>query len=178
MKFTELPPSGLFLIELDRLEDSRGSFSRSFCVHEFEARGLEGRIAQCNVSYNSRKGTLRGLHFQAPPHEEAKLVSCAHGAIFDAVVDIRRESPTYLKWYSCELAARDDRMLYIPKGFAHGFQTLADDTEVNYAMFESYHPASARGLRWNDPALSIPWPIQTPIMSEKDQGYPLLEVCD
>jgi dTDP-4-dehydrorhamnose 3,5-epimerase len=168
----------LFLIELDRLEDSRGSFARSFCVEEFEAHGMEGRIAQCNVSYNARKGTLRGLHFQAPPHEEAKLVSCAHGAIFDVVVDIRRESPTYLKWSSCQLAARDGRMLYIPKGFAHGFQTLDDQTEVNYAMFEFYRPESARGLRWNDPALSIPWPIQTPIMSEKDQQYPLIEWSD
>jgi dTDP-4-dehydrorhamnose 3,5-epimerase len=175
VNFIETTISGLYIVELETLSDERGYFARSFCAREFEKLGLESTVAQCNVSFNSKAGTLRGLHFQAPPYEEAKLVRCTRGAIYDVAVDIRPDSPTYLKWFAVELAGENGRMIFIPRGFAHGFQTLADSTEVFYLMSEFFHPDSARGLRWNDPAIAIPWPLSNPIMSDKDRTYPLLD---
>ncbi len=174
MKFLKTPISGLYVVELEPLSDERGFFARSFCNHEFQALGLESAVAQCNVSFNSKAATLRGLHFQVPPHEETKLVRCTRGAIYDVAVDMRSDSPTYLNWYAIELTPDNQRMMFIPRGFAHGFQTLIDDTEVFYLMSESYHPESAGGLRWDDPKLAIAWPLRNPIISDKDRAYPLL----
>ena len=162
-------------MELEALQDERGFFARSFCAREFEALGLEPVVAQCNISFNEKAGTLRGLHFQAPPHEEAKLIRCTRGAIYDVAVDVRPDSTTYLKWYGIELSADNRRMLFVPRGFAHGLQTLLDNTEVSYLMSEFYHPESARGLRWNDPALAISWPLDNAIISDKDRTYPMLD---
>lgn len=174
MKFHTVPLNGAYLIELERLEDERGFFARSFCQDEFRAHGLEPVIAQCNVSFNRKRGTLRGLHYQAEPHAEAKLVRCTRGAIWDVIVDLREGSPTTRKWYATELTADNWRALYIPKGFAHGFQALVDDTEVLYQMSEFYHPESARGVRWDDRALAINWLLPNPIVSKRDQSYALL----
>jgi dTDP-4-dehydrorhamnose 3,5-epimerase len=174
MKFTATPLPGAFLIEPERIEDDRGFFARSFCVSEFAREGLETSVAQCNISYNRRAGTLRGMHYQAAPHEEAKLVRCTMGSLYDVIVDLRPASATYLKTYGVELSAQNRRMLFIPKGMAHGYQTLCDDTEVCYQMFESYHPESARGVRFDDPVLAIRWPLPDPLVSERDRSYPLL----
>lgn len=175
MKFTPTTLAGAYVIELERLEDERGYFARTFCRDEFAAHGLHSAFPQCNTSFNARKGTLRGMHYQEKPHEEAKIVRCTRGAIHDVIVDIRRDSLTYGKWIAVELTADNARMLYIPEGFAHGFQTLADGSEVFYQMSEMFHPESARGLRWNDPALAIRWPLASPIVSGRDAGYPDLE---
>ncbi|MEH2535987.1 dTDP-4-dehydrorhamnose 3,5-epimerase [Bradyrhizobium sp. AZCC 1588] len=174
LKFIETGFPGLFVVDINPVTDVRGFFARSFCVREFEKYGLDPAVAQCNISFNENAGTLRGLHYQAAPFEEAKLVRCTVGAIHDVVVDLRRESPRFLQSYAVELTAENRRMIFVPKGFAHGFQTLSDRSEVFYMMSEFYHPESARGLRWNDPALAIRWPLENPIMSEKDQAYPLL----
>ena len=176
MIFTATRLAGAYLIDPERIEDERGFFARTWCRDEFERQGLNPRLVQCNVSYNHRRGTLRGMHYQAKPHEEAKLVRCTRGAIYDVIVDLRPDSPTYRQWVAVELTAENRRMLYIPEGFAHGFQTLADETEVFYQMSESYHPQSARGVRYDDPALGIAWPLEVAIISEKDRGYPLLGV--
>jgi dTDP-4-dehydrorhamnose 3,5-epimerase len=175
LKFVETPLAGLYVVEIEPRKDDRGFFARSFCIEEFDAHGLERKVAQCNVSFNENAGTLRGLHFQAEPHGEAKLVRCTQGAIYDVAVDIRPDSRTYLKWYAVELNSKNRRMLFIPQGFAHGFQTLMDETEVFYLMFEAYHPESARGLRWDDPKVGIAWPLANLIISEKDRTYPLIE---
>jgi len=174
MIFSETALKGAFLIEPERLEDERGFFARTFCQSEFKAHGLEANIAQCNVSYNKLKGTLRGMHYQAEPKAETKLVRCTRGAIYDVIIDLRQESPTYLQWLAAELTAENRKMLYIPKGFAHGFQTLEDDTEVFYQMSEPYAPEHARGLRWDDPAFTIKWPLKDKIISKKDMGYQLM----
>ena len=171
MKFIETPLKGAYIIELEPIEDERGFFARSFCKEEFKRHGIEFEVAQCNISYNKKKGTLRGMHYQAPPHEEGKLVSCIKGAICDVIIDLRPDSPTYCKWFAVELTAKNYKMLYVPKGFAHGFQTLEDNTVVFYQMSEFYHPECARGVRWNDPAFGIEWPISNPIMSEKDKSF-------
>jgi dTDP-4-dehydrorhamnose 3,5-epimerase len=163
--------SGAFRIEMDRLEDDRGFFARSWCAREAEAYGLSLRIVQCNVSFNRRRGTLRGLHFQAAPHEEAKLVRCTRGVLVDVIVDLRRGSPTFKKWEAFELSDQNGSALYIPEGCAHGFQTLADDTEVHYQMSEFYSEELAGGVRWNDPAFGIAWPLPHPILSPKDAAY-------
>lgn len=175
LKFVETPLAGLYLIEIEPFNDDRGSFARAFCGREFHAHGLEPTVAQCNISFNEKAGTLRGLHFQASPHEEAKLVRCTCGAIYDVAVDIRANSCTYLKWYATELTSESRRMMFIPRGFAHGFQTLVDGSEVFYLMSEFYHAESAHGLRWDDPMLGISWPIANQIMSDKDRRYPLIE---
>lgn len=175
MKFIETPLTGLYVVELETLQDDRGFFARSFCVREFEAFGLDGRVAQCNISFNEKAGTLRGLHFQAPPHEEAKLVRCTRGAIYDVAVDVRPASATYLKWYALDLTPDNRHMLFTPRGFAHGFQTLLDNTEVSYLMSEFYHPESGRGLRWDDPTLAITWPLGNVIISDKDRMFPLID---
>jgi dTDP-4-dehydrorhamnose 3,5-epimerase len=172
MIFEETKLKGVFFIKSEPLEDERGWFARTFCQKEFEDHGLNPRLVQCNVSYNRKKGTLRGMHYQSTPHCEAKLVTCVAGSIYDVVIDLRPGSPTYCQWQSIELNASYPRMmLYIPENFAHGFQTLADGTEVVYQMSEFYHPDSARGLRWNDPVFKIQWPAAKRIVSEKDQSY-------
>jgi dTDP-4-dehydrorhamnose 3,5-epimerase len=171
LKFLPTPLAGAYLIELEQLDDERGFFARSFCQNEFKAHGLDPVVAQCNVSFNRKRGTLRGLHYQAEPHAEAKLVRCTRGAIWDVIVDLRKASPTARKWHAVELTAENRRALYMPAGFAHGFQTLADDTEVLYQMSEFYHHESARGVRWNDPAFGIAWPLADPILSKKDESY-------
>lgn len=175
MKFHATPLSGLYVVEIEALRDERGFFARSYCAREFSAHGVDFPVAQCNVSFNDKAGTLRGLHYQAAPHEEAKLVRCTRGALFDVAVDVRLDSPTYRRWYAVELTPDNGRMLFIPGGFAHGFQTLQDGTEISYVMSEFYHPDSARGLRWDDPAFAIDWPLANPIISDKDRSHPLLD---
>ena len=175
MIFTETELKGVFLVDLDRKEDERGFFARVWCRDEFERHGLSVQLAQCNISFNCHAGTLRGLHYQVPPHAETKLVRCTQGAIFDVVVDIRRGSPTFRQWVGVELTAGNRRSLYIPEGFAHGFVTLEAETEVFYQMSTSYHAASGRGLRYDDPLLNIEWPVTIRRVNERDQNYPLLQ---
>lgn len=172
MIFTEMGLPGLYLIDLKRLEDERGFFARTWCQREFIEHGLDACVVQCNTSYNHTKGTLRGLHYQAPPFAEAKLVRCTRGAIYDVVVDLRPASPTLLKWAAIELSAETRSALYVPKGFAHGFLTLVDDTEIFYQMSEFYVPDASRGLRWNDPLVMIDWPSKPGVISTKDEAYP------
>jgi dTDP-4-dehydrorhamnose 3,5-epimerase len=176
LRFVETPLTGLYLLEVEPIDDDRGFFARSFCARDFRDHGLEDRVAQCNISFNNKAGTLRGLHFQAQPYEEAKLVRCTRGAIYDVAVDVRPNSPTYLKWFAAELTAENRYMMFIPRGFAHGFQTLVDESEVFYLMSEFYHPECARGLRWDDPSLGITWPLADPIISDKDRGYRLITI--
>jgi len=175
VKFAETPLKGAYLVDIDRLEDERGFFARSFCEKEFSAYGLASHFVQCNVSYNRSKGTLRGLHYQEEPDAEDKLVRCTMGSVYDVIVDIRSDSPTYLKWFGAEISADNRTALFIPCGFAHGFQTLVDDSEVLYQMSEFFHPGSARGIRWDDPKIAIRWPLRNFIISEKDRAFPLLE---
>lgn len=175
MKFMPTPIAGAFIVELELLEDERGCFARSFCRDEFVAHGLDPAVVQCNISFNHRRGTLRGLHYQVKPHEEAKLVRCTQGAIWDVIVDLRENSPTRYRWFAAELAAENRRALYIPHGLAHGFQTLTDNSEVFYQMSEFYHPESACGVRWDDPVIGITWPVDNPVLSPRDKSYPLLE---
>lgn len=172
MKFLPCVLQGAFRIELETRSDDRGFFARSWCAAEAEAHGLDPRVAQCNVSHNLRRGTLRGMHFQTAPRAEAKLVRCTRGAIVDVILDLRPDSPTYRRWERFELNETNGSAVYVPRGFAHGFQTLADDTDVLYQMSEFYSEAHARGVRWNDPAFGIEWPIPDPILSAKDASYP------
>lgn len=174
MTFTESPLAGAYLVDVNRVEDERGFFARSFCVEEFAAQGLATNMRQCSVSFNVLRGTLRGLHFQASPHDEEKLVRCTRGAIYDVIVDIRPDSRTYRRWFGVELKAATHRALYIPKGFAHGFLSLADETEVFYMISEAYAPGAARGLRWNDPVLAISWPFTPAVIAARDAQFPLL----
>lgn len=163
---------GAFLIQLEPKQDSRGFFARTFCQREFAEHGLDAQVAQCNVSFNPRKGTLRGMHYQAKPYEEAKVVRCTMGRIYDVIIDLRRESPTFKKSFGVELTAQDRNMLYVPRGFGHGFQTLENDAEIFYQISEFYSPDHERGVRWNDPAFGIEWPPDERIISERDQNYP------
>ena len=175
MIFTETKLKGAFIIDIESIEDERGFFARSWCREEFEAQGLNPQLAQCNISFNKKKGTLRGMHYQKPPHEEVKLVRCTMGAIFDVIIDMRSDSHTYKQWVGETLAAKNRKMLYIPKGFAHGFVTLEDDTEVFYQMSTLFHPESVAGVRWDDPAFKIIWPkVKTYIISDKDRNYEYL----
>ncbi|MDO7852491.1 dTDP-4-dehydrorhamnose 3,5-epimerase [Hymenobacter convexus] len=167
---TELP--GVFLIDVERLEDERGFFARTWCAREMARHGVELTMVQGNASVNPRPGTLRGLHYQAAPHEETKLVRCTRGAIFDVVVDVRPASPTCGQWLGVELRAGSYRQLLVPAGCAHGFLTLAPNTEVTYLMSACYEPGAARGLRWNDPAIGIRWPHWPELISAKDLNYP------
>ncbi len=167
---TALP--GAVLIELEPRRDARGSFARAYCEREFAENGLPARMVQANVSQSERAGTLRGMHYQAAPHQEDKLVHCVRGAIWDAIVDLRPESPTYCRWLGAELSASNGRMLLVPKGFAHGFVTLADDVLVCYQMSEFHEPDSARGARHDDPAFGIEWPVPVLQMSDKDRAWP------
>ena len=175
MKFFATPLAGLYVVEIEPRVDMRGFFARGFCMDEFAAHGLDTRIAQANMAFNEKASTLRGMHFQVPPHEEAKYIRCVRGAVYDVAVDIRPQSATYLKWHAAELTADNRRMMCIPRGFAHGYQTLSDNTEVFYLVSEFYHPESDRGLRWDDPALAISWPLPNPILSAKDRMHPLLD---
>lgn len=172
MIFTETSLPGAFLIDIRKLEDPRGFFARTFCQKEFIEHGLNTRVAQCNVSYNSKKGTWRGLHLQASPYQEAKLVQCTSGAIYDIIVDLRPKSASYQKYLGVTLRAEDYQMLYIPEGFAHGFLTLTDHVNVFYQMSEFYAPEYARGFRWNDPAFGIALPEEVKVISERDASYP------
>lgn len=172
MRFQETRLKGAFTIDLEAIEDERGLFARSFCEREFSELRLNPKIAQCNISFNRRRGTLRGMHYQAAPHEEAKVVRCTAGAAYDVIIDLRKGSPTFKQWIDVELTADNRRSLYIPEGFAHGFQTLEDNTELFYLMSEFYSPQCQQGVRWNDPAFGIRWPIADVIMSDKDRLYP------
>jgi len=170
--FSETQLKGVYLIDPENVRDERGFFARTFCQEEFKAHGLNPHIAQCSTSFNRKKGTLRGMHYQAAPCEEAKLVRCISGAIYDVALDLRPESPTFKRWVAVELSAENRKMLYIPEGCAHGFQTLVDNTEVFYQISEFYRPETARGVRWDDPAFGIKWPpVQTRIIPERDAGY-------
>ncbi len=175
MKFTATDIEGVAIIDLELRSDDRGFFARSFCQDEFTDHGLLPMVAQCNISHNHRAGTLRGMHYQLEPATEAKLVRCISGAIIDQIVDLRPESPTYLQHVSVELSASNRRSLYVPPMFGHGYQTLVDDAEVLYQVSERYTPGQERGLRYNDPALGLHWPLDVTAISEKDNSWPLLE---
>ena len=172
MIFTETPLRGAFVIEPEPLEDARGLFARTWCRREFEAHGLETRIAQCSTSFNKRKGTLRGMHYQVPPAAETKIVRCTRGSMYDVIIDLCPESPTFTRHFTVVLTAENRKMLYVPTGFAHGFQTLDDDTEVLYQISEFYSPDHSRGVRWDDPAFGIRWPDDDRTIVERDLAYP------
>ncbi len=172
MKFTQTKISGAYLIEIEPHPDERGFFARSFCADEFQQQGLNSNFVQCNVSFTSQRGTIRGMHYQVAPDTETKLVRCTQGAIYDIILDLRPESSTFRQWVAAELTANNHRMFYIPPGCAHGLQTLVDDTEVFYQMAGVYNAASARGVRWNDPAFGIEIPLAVSIINDRDRDYP------
>jgi dTDP-4-dehydrorhamnose 3,5-epimerase len=172
MIFHSLPLTGSYAIQPKLIVDERGAFGRRFCADEFRALGLETDFVQRSISFNARKGTLRGMHYQMPPQLEAKIVRCTRGAIFDVMVDLRKGSPTYGRWHGEELTADNRLMFYIPKGFAHGFQSLVDNTEVDYEITPAYLPEAASGFRFDDPALAVNWPLATKILSERDETLP------
>lgn len=174
MKFLPTQLAGIWRIELEPREDERGFLARTFCEREFAARGLNTRWPQCNLTLTKQRGMIRGLHWQAEPKPEIKLIRCAAGAVFDVLVDVRRDSATFGRWEAFELTAENRSTLYVPDGIAHGFQCLADDSQVFYQMSEFYQPELARGLRWNDPAVDIRWPLADPQLSERDRALPLL----
>jgi dTDP-4-dehydrorhamnose 3,5-epimerase len=175
VRFHPASLQGVYVLELEKFADERGYFARTFCEKEFLTHGLETRFVQCSVSFNYRKGTLRGMHYQASPFEEAKLVRCNRGAIYDVVIDLRRHSATFKKFFAVELSEKSGQMLYIPKGFAHGFQTLVENSEICYQMSEFYSPSHARGVRWDDPVFGIPWPQEERTILERDRNYPDFE---
>jgi dTDP-4-dehydrorhamnose 3,5-epimerase len=173
MVFNETKLKGAFVIELEKHEDERGFFARTFCQREFAAHGLNPQFVQCSVSFNKTKGTLRGMHYQAPPHAECKLIRCTQGGIYDVIIDLRPSSQTFKQHLTMGLSAANRHMLFVPEGFAHGFQTVLDDTEVFYQMSKFFAPESARGVRWNDPAFGIQWPAVEPrVISDRDANYP------
>jgi len=175
MIFKETKLKGAYIIEPERLGDERGFFARSYCFREFEEHGLNPRVVQCNISFNARKGTLRGMHYQLPPHAETKLVRCTMGSMYTVIIDLRQDSPTYKKHFGVTLSSENRKMLYIPEAFAQGSITLEDNTERFYQMSEFYAPESDRGCRWNDPVFGIKWPIEVSIISERDNTYPDFE---
>ena len=175
MLFEETWIGGVFQIHPQRMTDDRGFFARVWCHEEFEKAGVDAELSQCSISFNARKGTLRGMHYQATPYAEAKLVRCTMGAIYDVVVDLRADSPTFTKWTGFTLTAENREMAYIPKGCAHGFLTLEDKSEVFYQISQPYHPEAARGVRWDDPAFQIEWPGRVEVISERDRTYPNFE---
>ena len=172
MILTETKLSGVFVIDIEELQDERGFFARTWCKREFARNGLNSDLVQCSVSFNRRSGTLRGMHYQTAPCEEVKLVRCTAGAIFDVVIDVRSNSPTFMEWIGVELSASNHRMLYLPGKVAHGFQTMEDNTEVFYQMSEFHAPEFAAGIRWNDPAFSIQWPPGDRTISARDAAFP------
>ena len=171
MRFLETDIDGAYVLEPVPLADERGFFARTWCARELQEFGLNCRLAQMSMSYNAKRGTLRGMHWQAAPYEEAKIVSCTNGSVFDVIADIRPDSPTFMRWTGYTLSRDNRLMLYIPEGVAHGFQTLEDETELTYQMSMEYHPEAARGFAWDDPAFAISWPMSGPILSPKDRNY-------
>ena len=171
MIFTEVKVRGAYIVEIEQLVDERGFFARTWCLRELREQGLDSNLVQCSISFNHKRGTLRGMHIQLPPHAETKLVRCTQGAIYDVILDLRRDSPSYMQWHGEELTAENRKALYVPKGCAHGFITLADNTEVLYQISDFYALEFARGLRWNDPQFSIVWPAEVTVISERDQNY-------
>ncbi len=174
--FTELPLEGAFVLDVELIEDERGAFARTFCTEELAARGLEPAVAQCSISQNRARGTLRGMHLQHAPHEETKLVRCSRGAIFDAVVDLRPESASLGRWAAVELTAERQNALYVPRGFAHGFLTLEDHTQVDYVISTPYAPDASVGIRWDDPGIGIEWPFEPVVMSARDRSLPATDL--
>jgi dTDP-4-dehydrorhamnose 3,5-epimerase len=173
MIFTETKLPGAFIIELEKFTDERGFFARAWCQNEFEAHGLQTTWVQANIGFSKKRGTLRGLHYQVAPYQEVKLMRCIRGAIYDVIIDLRPESPTYKQWLGVELSADNRQMLYVPAGFAHGYQALLDDSETFYQVSQAYTPGAERGVRWNDPAFGITWPItENVILSAKDKNSP------
>lgn len=172
MKFDPMNIAGVFEVRIEAKHDERGLFARTWCRKEFEDQGLDSRLVQCSLSLSTRKGTLRGMHYQAAPYEEVKLVRCTHGAIYDVVVDLRPQSPTFKRWIAVTLTDQNRRMVYIPAGCAHGFLTLQDNSEVFYQMSQVYNAESARGVRWDDPSFGIDWPEKVQVISERDRTYP------
>ncbi|MFQ6611076.1 MAG: dTDP-4-dehydrorhamnose 3,5-epimerase [Fidelibacterota bacterium] len=172
MKLVRTKLSGSYIVELEKIEDDRGFFARTWCEEVFLKKGLISKIVQANLSYNHKAGTLRGMHYQRSPHGEVKIVRCIRGAIFDVIVDLRPDSKTYLKWFGTELSAENYKSLYIPVNFAHGFQTLTDDAEIFYLVSQYYHPESSTGLRYDDPAIGISWPLGVTEISGKDSSWP------
>lgn len=172
MVFQKTKLAGVFEICVEPKRDERGFFARSWCQREFEAHGLNTQLVQCNISFNARKGTLRGMHYQAAPYPETKLIRCISGAIYDVVIDLRPDSPTFTHWIGVELTHTARNMIYVPEGCAHGFLTLEDEAEVTYQMSEFYHPELSRGVRWDDPAFQVVWPAKVDVISERDRTYP------
>lgn len=174
MKFTETNLKGAFIIEFEKREDSRGFFARAFCEKEFADKGLETRIVQANASYNFKKGTLRGMHRQIVPYQEVKMIRCTRGAVYDVIIDLRKNSPTYKQWFGIELTEDNYKMLYIPEDFAHGYLTLKNKSDVIYFVTQFYQPSSESGVRYDDPAFGIKWPpgIETGLMTDKDKNWP------
>ncbi len=170
MKFTETKLKGAFIIEIEQIKDERGSFGRSWCANEMKEHGLNTIIRQANVSFNKVKGTLRGMHYQIAPFQEAKLVRCTRGSIYDVIIDLRKDSPTFKQWYGVELSQENYKMLYVPEDFAHGFITLEDNCEISYLMSEFYVPGAGATIRWNDPVFNIKWPLEPVIISGKDKS--------
>jgi dTDP-4-dehydrorhamnose 3,5-epimerase len=172
MLFTETKLKGAYLIDIEKKVDDRGFFARAWCQKEFQERGLPPQFVQSNISWNKRKGTLRGMHRQVAPYEECKLIRCTRGAIYDVILDLRRDSPTFGKWLGFELTGENRRSLFVPVGFAVGFQTLEDESEVLYLMSEFYRPGAEQGVRYNDPAFGFEWPIEVTVIAEKDKSWP------
>lgn len=170
MIFKETNLKGAYIVEIEQNKDERGFFARSFCEKEFQQQGIDFKVVQCSVSFSKNRGTLRGMHYQSAPYEEAKLVSCTKGKIYDVIIDLRKGSTTYCQWHALELSDEDYKILYVPKGFAHGFQALEDNTEVFYQISEFYHPETACSVRWNDHNFNISWPIPITLISEKDKN--------
>jgi dTDP-4-dehydrorhamnose 3,5-epimerase len=175
MIFKETPLPGAYVIEPERINDNRGFFARAWCKKELEQHGLKGEISQSNIGFSFRKGTFRGLHFQRPPHAEVKIVRCTRGSIFDVIVDLRPESPSYKHWFGVELSAENRKMIYVPEGMAQGYATLEDSTEINYHTSEFFNAESASGVRFDDPAFGIQWPVVPAVVSEQDRNWPLLK---
>ena len=173
MEFIETGLNGAYLVQLKKIEDERGYFARAWCRDEFLKHGLNSQILQLNVGFNKLRGTVRGMHFQLPPHSEAKFVRCTRGAIFDVMIDLREDSPTFGRWFGQELTPANGLLLYLPEGFAHGYQALCDDTEMYYQTSEIYQPSAARGVRFDDPAFAIKWPMPISLVSAADRGWPL-----
>jgi dTDP-4-dehydrorhamnose 3,5-epimerase len=176
MHFIPTNLAGAYLIEAEPISDERGFFARTWCRNEFVDKGLNPNLVQCNISYNKLRGTLRGMHFQNVPHAEAKLVRCTQGGIYDVIIDLRKDSGTFTQWFGVELTAENRKALYVPEGFAHGFITLQDESEVLYLMSEIYHAECAAGVRWDDPAFAVRWPIEAKVISERDRNYPRFKV--
>jgi dTDP-4-dehydrorhamnose 3,5-epimerase len=175
MKFTETKLKGAFVVEIEKLSDERGFFARSWCRKEFETHGLASRVVQANVSYNRRRGTMRGMHYQIAPYQESKLIRCTRGAIYDVIIDLRPDSPTYKQWTGVELTADNYTMFFVPQDFAHGFETLTDNTEITYQVSQFYTPGSEKGIRFDDPAFNIQWPLEVAVLSDKDRTWPGFE---